>query len=132
MSELRTALLHHIGAPGIGEHYDWLLAVDEPASEPLLAARCFRRPDEVGSDERLAFETLNAHRVMYLDYEGPISGGRGHVRQVAHGRYETRRPRPASTDLFPREFRVRWSGGVVQVWRVENETTLHCLERGAE
>lgn len=32
-------------------------------------------------------EKLPDHRLMYLDYEGPVSGGRGHVSQFCTGQY---------------------------------------------
>jgi hypothetical protein len=31
---------------------------------------------------------IGAHRKAYLEYEGPVSGGRGHVRRVAAGTCE--------------------------------------------
>jgi hypothetical protein len=31
---------------------------------------------------------LGDHRLIYLDYEGPVSGGRGIVRRVASGEFE--------------------------------------------
>ncbi len=33
-------------------------------------------------------ESLPDHRRAYLDYEGPVSGGRGSVKRVAAGQYE--------------------------------------------
>lgn len=63
-------------------HYDLLFEVGEvlwawrlagpPAAEAVRAERSFD------------------HRVMYLDYEGPVSGGRGAVRRWAWGEYEWR------------------------------------------
>ena len=32
-------------------------------------------------------EPLPDHRAHYLDYEGPVSGGRGSVKRIADGRY---------------------------------------------
>lgn len=36
----------------------------------------------------LRARALPDHRLAYLDYEGPISGDRGHVRRVDRGTYE--------------------------------------------
>ena len=43
------------------------------------------------------------HRVVYLDYEGPVSGGRGTVARVAAGEYEG--------DITGATWRVRWDVG---------------------
>jgi hypothetical protein len=40
---------------------------------------------EVG--KTLAAERIGDHRMMYLDYEGPVSGGRGSVRRVEGGTF---------------------------------------------
>jgi len=39
--------------------------------------------------EKLVVRPLADHRLVYLDYEGPISGDRGHVTQWTSGRYTT-------------------------------------------
>lgn len=49
-------------------------------------------------------ETRNAralpdHRLVYLDYEGPVSGDRGEVRRVAEGTYSERVWRPDEVSL---------------------------------
>lgn len=74
---LRYAVLHHtlVTKP----HYDLLL--EASAHAPLLAWRCESWPPESGS----ALERLPDHRRIYLEYEGPISGGRGEVKRVAGG-----------------------------------------------
>ncbi|MEQ9411343.1 MAG: DNA polymerase ligase N-terminal domain-containing protein [Fuerstiella sp.] len=61
-------------------HWDLLLERGE-----VLAAWRLLRP--VVPRTWLPAERLPDHRRMYLDYEGPISRGRGHVTQVASGTY---------------------------------------------
>lgn len=74
----RFVILHHV-APA-GEHWDlmlehqgvlltWRLPVqpDGPLKLPLPATR------------------IGDHRIAYLDYEGPVSGNRGTVRQIDWG-----------------------------------------------
>lgn len=65
-----------------GVHWDWMFedgdslatwAVDEPPTPTLDAPA----------------RALPAHRSIYLDYEGPISGDRGTVRRVDRGEYRT-------------------------------------------
>ena len=78
---LRYAVLHHTGHGP--PHYD-LLFETSPGS-PLLT---FRSPvwPVTGED---AARRLPDHRPMYLDYEGPVSGGRGGARwrggRATHG-----------------------------------------------
>ncbi len=48
--------------------------------------------------------TPNAdHRVVYLDYEGPVSGGRGTVARYASGEYDG--------DITGATWRVQWGDG---------------------
>jgi hypothetical protein len=77
MAELRYVVLHHtqIAQP----HYDFLFEL-EPGSA-LAAVRCGDWPPNQGTQ----FERIKNHRRAYLEYEGEISGGRGHVRRVASG-----------------------------------------------
>jgi hypothetical protein len=77
MQELRYAILFH---DGIAQpHYDLLFEIE---SGSALAA--WRSPVWPIADPT-DIERLPDHRREYLDYEGPISGGRGHVRRVAGG-----------------------------------------------
>ena len=46
----------------------------------------FASPPRAG--EETACTALPDHRLAYLDYEGPISGGRGNVVRWDRGRYE--------------------------------------------
>lgn len=75
--ELRYAVLHHthVAHP----HYDLLLETAPDA--PLATWRCEKWPPE----SEMTVVRLPDHRRVYLDYEGPISGGRGEVSRVAHG-----------------------------------------------
>lgn len=84
----RTVVLRH-DTPDGSHHYDWML---EPPDAPkdagphdriLIAWRLAGRP---GPGARLAAERLPPHRLLYLDYEGPISGGRGSVTRIDGGR----------------------------------------------
>ncbi len=73
----RYVVLRHEGIPE--PHYDLLFENNHRTA--LVSARVFDWP--VRHQTRL--ERLPDHRLMYLDYEGPISGGRGAVRRVAAG-----------------------------------------------
>jgi hypothetical protein len=66
-------------------HLHWDLLIEEPGREMLRTWRLKRPP---GSDAAVPAEALPDHRRMYLDYEGPISGGRGEVQRWDFGEYE--------------------------------------------
>ena len=51
--------------------------------EKLRTWRLATPPDAAGPIDA---EPLADHRVAYLDYEGPVSGGRGEVRMLGSGR----------------------------------------------
>lgn len=78
---LRTVLLRH-DLPDGGWHFDWL--TERSPGGPLLSFRLSDRPDAAGYHGGPG-ELMPDHRREYLDYEGPVSGGRGHVRRVAAG-----------------------------------------------
>ena len=72
---LRYVVLRH---EGVAEpHYD-LMWESQPGSQ-LATVRC----TEWLARGSTTFEPLPDHRSLYLDYEGPVSGGRGYVRRVA-------------------------------------------------
>ncbi len=78
----RFAFLHHVEVPE--PHWDLLLEI--PDQEKLATWRVHTTPEDVGrSGVKLSCTRIGDHRRMYLDYEGPISGGRGMVRRVAAG-----------------------------------------------
>jgi len=61
-----------------GTHFDLMLEKEEV----LLTWALDRLPTAGSSVEA---ERLPDHRLMYLDYEGPVSGDRGNVRRVDAG-----------------------------------------------
>ena len=87
-----TTLLRHEtrGQP----HYDWLIVPPTgpfDAAGRLWTARVARHWDDW---ERLGVFTLTPlppHRRRYLQWEGPLSDGRGHVFHAGRGRVEPHR-----------------------------------------
>lgn len=61
-------------------HWDLMLEV----GSTLWTWRLSTPPD----DQPRRAERLGDHRRIYLDYEGPVSGGRGRVDRLAGGTYE--------------------------------------------
>jgi len=62
-------------------HWDFMLE----RAGALQTWRLAKPPDAEGSIEA---EALADHRLAYLDYEGPVSGGRGEVTRWDRGEFE--------------------------------------------
>lgn len=68
----RFAVLVHSDRKG--RHYDLLIEAGE-----VLATWKSDKPPEEANDAGLPCRRIADHRPIYLEYEGPISRGRGHV-----------------------------------------------------
>ena len=64
-----------------GRHWDLMLETG-----PALATWALPEPPDAA--ETMTAESLFDHRLAYLDYEGPISGGRGSVTRWDQGTYQ--------------------------------------------
>jgi len=62
-------------------HWDFLLENGDHA----LCWRLLRQPC---CEEPIAAEQLQPHRLLYLDFEGPVSNDRGTVKRIAGGTYQ--------------------------------------------
>jgi hypothetical protein len=82
-----TVQLRH-DLPDGSSHIDWLIDLDPVREGSLATFRLERRVDDLCAGEVLTAERLADHRRLYLDYEGPVSDGRGVVRRLASGRIE--------------------------------------------
>src|SRR5262245_30386573 len=78
-------------------HWDLMLEVGDVLWTWRLAVA-----PEVAS-RSIAAERIGDHRRSYLDYEGPVSGGRGTVKPWDRGSYETEVSEPA-------RLRLSWRG----------------------
>ena len=80
-------LKHHAGRFAVLQHdhpfLHWDLLLEDGADAATW--RLLRRP-VLG--EPLAAEPLAPHRLMYLSYSGPVSGGRGSVSLLAAGTWQ--------------------------------------------
>jgi hypothetical protein len=65
-----------------GIHWDLMLEADAG-----LKTWSIDRP--IVSGQELRARMLPDHRKIYLTFEGPIAGGRGDVRRIAEGTYQT-------------------------------------------
>lgn len=77
-----------------GPHWDWMLErADDDAEHRLATWSLLDLPEAWAAllglpptgGESVEATRLPDHRAAYLDYEGPVSGGRGEVRRLAGG-----------------------------------------------
>ena len=74
----RFVILRHDSPQGV--HFDLMLEAGE-----VLKTWSLPQPPEPGVE--MACNSLPDHRLLYLDYEGPISGDRGSVSRWDRGTY---------------------------------------------
>lgn len=79
-----TVLLRHV-LPDGSEHVDWMIAHTAESGAALISFRLPAPLHTMREGEELPAESIGDHRAAYLDYEGPVSGGRGHVERLARG-----------------------------------------------
>ena len=107
-----TVVLRHEQGEGEG-HFDWFLAEDPHGDRPLAGFRCDQRPDGPLGPAGMFLTPQELHRGRYLDYEGPVGGGRGYVRCVARGWIEGWDRLGGQWTLA-----VRWSEGQARTIRI--------------
>ncbi len=82
MSNSFVIILH----TGFGaDHYDFMLETGPALATWQIARNCLDLRDGESAPAR----KLPDHRLAYLTYQGPVSGGRGKVRRVCEGVFET-------------------------------------------
>ena len=94
----RFVLLLHETPAGYARptHFDLMLE----SGDALLTWSLMELPT---SGTIVAAEQLPNHRVMYLDYEGPVSGDRGDVQRIEAGEFEW-------IETTPRRFQAQLTG----------------------
>src|SRR5262249_16221435 len=97
-------------------HWDFLLEAGE-------ALRAWRLDGELEIGGGASAMALPDHRLIYLDYEGPVSGGRGTVTRWDSGTYEAERWEPDEIQVTLRGERILGQITLRQVdgtkWRLE-------------
>lgn len=81
-------------------HWDLMLE----AGDALQTWRLAQPPEPGATIEATA---LGDHRRAYLDYEGPVSGGRGQVKRWDAGEFDDDNSTPTARRLIVRGGRVR-------------------------
>ena len=105
----RFVILRHECPPDLGKSSHWDLMFEEQGV--LRTWSVFQLPCAAGP--AVEAELLPAHRLAYLDLEGPLTGNRGRVDRVDAGQFEW-----LSDDA--RRVELRLAGAVFRgVWRIE-------------
>lgn len=84
---LQYAILYHIVSPDSvrPSHFDLMFEDNALVGEYCL--RTWAIETEPRADVAVAAQELAPHRLMYLDYEGPIEGNRGEVTRWDSGEF---------------------------------------------
>ena len=77
-------------------HLHWDFLLEEPGRELLRTWRLEKPPEPA---QFIGAEPIADHRRVYLDYDGPISGGRGQVTRWDLGEYELLSETPSRIEL---------------------------------
>jgi hypothetical protein len=83
----RFVILEHRTPPGYPRGLHWDLMLEYETQEQGGALRTWALAEPPAPDRPIDAESLADHRLDYLEYEGPISGGRGVVSRWDHGIY---------------------------------------------
>jgi hypothetical protein len=72
---------------GFGQtHYDLML--EQGPDQPLATWQLSGSPSLLAAGQEMPVRQIQDHRRAYLDYQGPVSKGRGNVRFLDRGQYE--------------------------------------------
>ncbi len=83
-SMTRTVQLQH-DLPDGTSHVDWMLEWAGCTPGQLVSIRLETPLNTLEKGACQLGTRLDDHRAAYLDYEGPVSNGRGHVRRLEQG-----------------------------------------------
>ena len=98
---LPTTLLRH--ETPAGPHYDWLIVPPDGLHDPagaLWTARVDHHWNDWDQLGRLSLTPLPPHRRRYLNWQGTLTGGRGHVYTAARATLHPRRWTSTRIDLL--------------------------------
>ncbi len=92
-----------------------------PEGEEPALTRPFGPLSPVKGEGQLVGRKIQDHRLAYLDYQGPVSGGRGHVRRCDGGEY---RMIEAGADHLRFELCGQVAAGLFELLRQEGDSWI--------
>lgn len=99
--------------------HDWPFPHFDLMLESGGALRTWRLPGPPIEGQNVVAEPLGNHRLAYLDYEGPVRGGRGRVERWASGTFEWRRD---EGDVVEVQVEGKQFNGLVRLQRAPDQT----------
>jgi len=93
------AFVIHIHSGYGRDHYDLMLQ----RGQVLATWQLWVSPAGLPAGQAMAAKRIADHRIGYLDYQGPVSGGRGHVTRFDKGTYDL-------LDVNDTRWRVEFNG----------------------
>ena len=81
---MRTVQLQH-DLPDGTSHIDWMLETTAGLDGKLVSIRLESPLSTLEKGKYMPGTRLEDHRAAYLEYEGPLSNDRGHVRRIKQG-----------------------------------------------
>jgi hypothetical protein len=101
-------LLHTL--PDGSAHVDWMIGSAEASADlPVLTFRLPQRLEELKPGLAVPITRMPDHRRAYLDYEGPVSSGRGEVLRISRGAI-SQILRSANQGLEEWTLTIQWEG----------------------
>lgn len=122
---LTFVILHHVTRDG--EHWDLMIQRGE-----TLRTWRLRVGGVPTVDQPVPVQRIGDHRLAYLDYEGPVSGDRGHVRRVDRGRATWRDEERAAAEDAMVQLRGRVVNGVYHFFKAPNGVAMWGLTPRAD
>jgi len=92
---MRPAFVIHMHSGHGRLHYDLMLR----RGDALITWRLSQPPSSIEVGQVVPARRLPDHRIEYLDYEGPVSRGRGRVTRQDRGGYELLDEAPCRLEL---------------------------------
>lgn len=120
-------LLHTL--PDGSDHVDWMTARDGENGPSLLTFRLPHRLETLQPQDEIRCDLLGDHRWAYLNYEGPLSGSRGHVIRLARGLVTGCRHLDHALDIL-----IEWEDSDMRVSVIPQKSTewlVRCVSKAA-
>jgi len=101
---MRFVVLHHTDWPGRPDHYDLMLQFAPGENDDSAILKTFATTRDEFPSPFVPLKKIADHRRAYLELQGPVSGGRGHVTRMDEGNFRLLSPAEPAWQLVRVEF----------------------------